>query len=466
MKNKIGLLLIIPAMLLAGCTTAKKSNSSASSSSAAPSSSSSEEPVDEYVHVNVDMTPNLVEKSEPYHLDFKYKDDFFSGSAKTYDKELSMLTFGAVLSTQTSQMADAFYSELEFKDRFIIHFDETPTKDSIAYAMAHKTIDNYELFAVNIRGFDYGMEWANNFMIGESGDHLGFTARGMEIYLALKTFVDTYSQGRNAKIWVTGYSRGGAVANVLSSLLLTRDDINVQQDNLFVYTFEAPNCLSEEHAVAYENVHNIINTNDLITNIPPTSYGLHRCGVDYEIYDANISTLIKGLDEDIVVPEFVNIEASEMITNDQELNSYILKCLFDSSAEEQYLANTREQYVEHYQAGFSYMIGLIFALKPETRSQLLADLSNLGMGAISLLADETGEELANFFKPYLDQDEIEYQYGVLVGHCATFRNAAVYLLLQPLLFYVTETYRPDMVRLLDMHYVESVYVLLQNAHEK
>ena len=458
MIKKIGLFIIIPTLLFSACQTR--------SSGITSSSTSEPEPQELKTDIEVDMTPNFVEREEPYHLQFEYNDEYFNRPATTYDKDLSLVSFGAVLSGENASKTNAFYTKAQFNDFVIHHYEETPTEDSVGYFMGHKTIGKSELFTVSVRGFNYEREWANNFLIGAEGDHQGFLSRGNEIYEQLKTYISSYKGDRTIKLWIIGYSRGGAIANVLSSLVLRNNEIAVEQNNMFTYTYEAPACLSESNAIAYENVHNIINKNDLITNIPPASYGLGRCGVDYEIYDPEYSTIIKTLDENINIPEFVEIDASELLSKDEDLVAYILKTVFNSTAEEQYLANTRTQYVEHYQAGLSYMIGLLFALKPSTRSKMLTDLSNMGFSAITLISDETGVEFANFFKTYLELDEISYDLATLTTHCIALRNAAAYLLLFTLLIYINEDYSPSLMRLIDMHYVESVYVLLLNAHNK
>ncbi len=104
---------------------------------------------------------------------------------------------------------------------------------------------------------------------------------------------------------------------------------------MFVYTFEAPASLSEENALPYENVHNINNEADLITYIPPEKYGLKRCGVDYPIYDPNISSLIKEFDSEITVPEFKEVDSGdELLTNDTQVKDYILGLIFDKEEQD------------------------------------------------------------------------------------------------------------------------------------
>ncbi len=128
-------------------------------------------------------------------------------------------------------------------------------------------------------------------------------------------------------------------------------------------------------------------------------------------------------------------------------------------------ANTREQYVDNYQAGLSNMIGYAFALKEETRASLITDLQGLGLSALTIIADESGAELMKYFKTYLDRDEIEYNEDTLQEDCAILTKGIQQLFLKILLLYLNEETKDSLVRLIDMHYPETTYVLLKNAHQ-
>lgn len=463
-KRLCPILLSLTALLISGCSNQPE-----------PSSSEPPAPTPTYLEkdVTVKMNPMLkADTSTPYNLSFKYDDHYFEGNAKTYDKDLSMLSYGASIATASKEKGTTFLYETGFDSITPYGYETEPTTNSIGYFIAHKTINDFELVTVAFRGFDYKMEWANNLTIGKTGNHEGFDARGKEAYNQLQSYLKNFDSNKTVKLWINGYSRAGAVSNVLASYILKENKLNITQENMFVYTFEAPASLNEENAVAYENVHNITNQADLITFIPPTQYGLKRCGVDYQIYDDNVSTLLNAFDEEIIVPEFVAIEdlADEPLASDMAVRDYILASVFNKKEEEgeptDVYANAREQYVDNYQTGLSLGIGFIFALKESTRAKLLNDLKELGFGAIMIIADQTGEELANFMKTYLDQDKIMYDYEILKGICAVLVKGIQNLFLTILVLYLGDTYKGDLERLLDMHYPETTYVLLKNAHQK
>ena len=289
-KNAFPILLLASIFIISGCSNTQISSSSYnegdsssySSSSSDSSTSSSDIPgggegEETAKEIEVEMDASLRAEgssTDPYNLTFTYDDKLFVESAKTYDKDLSMLSFASSVATATKERGTKFFSDINFENVTAHGYDAEPTKDSMGYFFAHKSIRDFELVAVGFRGFNYGLEWANNFTIGKTGNHEGFAARGQEAYQELQSYINTYAKNKTLKLWINGYSRAGAVSHVLTSLILKGDKVNVTQDNMFVYTFEAPASLSEENALEYENVHNIINDVDLITYIPPESYGL------------------------------------------------------------------------------------------------------------------------------------------------------------------------------------------------
>ena len=502
MKNKkfLPIILIISAFTISGCGSSKPSSSpissseeppasepssssseeskpSSSSSSAKPSSSSSSSssssrPESEYFvkDITVQLDPGIKKAEEgqtlePYNLSFTFDDELFLGNPKEYNNDLSMLSFGASLATMNKTKGTAFFTEAEFENITPHDYDSDPTKDTIGYFMAHKTIGDYELVTVSFRGFDYGMEWANNFTIGKTGDHEGFAARGAETYEALKTYLNTYAKDKSLKVWINGYSRAGALSNMLASLILRNNELSITQDNLFVYTFEAPASLIETNAIAYPNVHNVINDADLITYIPPEQYELYRCGVDFQIYDPEVASLVNAFDAGIAFPEFQEAGDNK---NDTQYRDFILNSVFNheitSEEDEKRYANNREQYVNNYQTGLSNGIGYIFALSSETRSRLMKDIQP---SAGDLIGDETGAALANFLKPYLIQDNVPFTDEGLLADCAVVVKGVGNLFGAILLYFVfVEAYKNDLSRLIDMHYPETTYVLLKNAHSK
>ena len=421
--------------------------------------------------VNARFVASLNKDKGYYDIPLKYDDALFLNDAKVYNKDLAELSFGAAVTSSTKEITTKFYEDCHFSDVLAAHYDETPTALSVAYTLAHKTIDDYELIALSSRWFDYRKEWENNFTIGESGDHNGFSNRSNEVYTALESYATTYAQNRPIKLWITGYSRGGAIANVLSSLILRDNRMSIEQSNMFTYTFDAPNGLSEENAIRYENVHNIVNSGDLITNFAPNAYGLKRCGIDHEIYSLDVNNIVKTFDSGIEIPEFIETDLnnhqyqSVTVHNDVELINFLLDYAFTVEAsDESTLANTREQYVANYETAISTMIGLIFSLSSSTLSELVADLSAKASDLSAILAIiSSGESMAEYLEPFLDKDEVPYDADALPGYMEKLRNLA-FVQFNPVLSMVMFGTGSDASRLITVHYPEVIYSLMKNYH--
>jgi len=149
---------------------------------------------------------------------------------------------------------------------------------------------------ISIAGTGNG-EWYSNFdFAGESGSDCvyaeNFQAAAVDIFGCVKPVLD----GMEAPvIFVTGYSRGAACANLMG--LMLNEVYNVE--DIYVYTFATPNTVRFD-AENDENIFNIVNVNDMVTHMPPEAWGFRRAGNDIllsdpEVSDADMNTLFTGL---------------------------------------------------------------------------------------------------------------------------------------------------------------------------
>lgn len=417
--------------------------------------------------VKLSFYPYINSSSEPYELSFKYSDKYFMEDAKNYNQNLAELSFASSVATGYKEKGTQFFTDCGFEDVEAISYDTRPTLDTAGYFLAHKSVDSCELFVISFRGFQYGQEWGNNLLIGKSGDHQGLTARADEAYTKLQTYIANHSQNRSIKLWINGYSRAGGLSNILSSLILRDNKLNIKQENMYTYTFESPKVLSHEHALPYENIHNIVNKADMITYIAPEQYDLYRCGVDHEIFNSNVSTLAKSFDEGINIPEYVettlNLGEEVTLHDEQEM----IKCIIDyatsrESSDESYLINTREQYADNLQDSIVNVIGLIFALSDETRNELIEDIKSKSENMWSLLVIiSSGQSMLNYLKPFLDKDNIQYEEETLKADLEKVRDHALTTFNPVLMIFLGEQ-SSDLTRIIDMHFPEVTYLLLVN----
>lgn len=395
-------------------------------------------------------------KEEGYDITVDFDMSYFDESAILFSDDIKMLSFAASIAAEGHKIDD-FYKTMGFNNVYASY--PAPTESTVGFSFAHKKIKNADLVSVAIRGFDYGAEWANNLSIGINGNHAGFDARANEVYAALKMYLDTYNYSDNPKLWITGYSRGGAIANVLASKLFTeRNEIYVNEGECFVYTFESPRGLCEKYAIKYDNVFNIVNEYDIVTHIAPEEYGLYRCGTDVLINtDKNIDELIKTLDPNLELPVFTPFE--NMWTNELEFVEYILNNLLEETIPEEASITTREEFFTRYQETIAYVINMYMTLPEATVNKIADDFSQLGFLDIALiLADEDG--IYNFLKPIFDEDEIPYVDSELKAHCHT-AEVLIVSQLGLLVYLMNDEVMANATRMIYMHSPETIYVLIK-----
>lgn len=136
--------------------------------------------------------------------------------------------------------------------------------------------DGHTDVLIAIRGTGEG-EWKLNMDLMPSGNYDLPYAENFD--LAARDILNTheaYLEGLESPIFfVTGHSRGAAVANLLGVHLTDR----FGAENVLVYTFATPRTVRGEYAV-YNNIFNVINPADLVTYLPFPQWGFERYGVD------------------------------------------------------------------------------------------------------------------------------------------------------------------------------------------
>lgn len=188
-------------------------------------------------------------------------------------------------------------------------YDHAPERDGIAYVLANKQITvwdeatqtnkDFTLVAVGVRGAGYGSEWASNVEIGTPGNgdkntrHEGFDGSAQKVVAGIEEYIANNNIKGDVKYWVSGFSRAAAVANLTAGYLTDRAaDFGTTQGDVYGYTWECPQAAdTEEDALSYSNIHNIINAMDVVPMVSPSKFEHQRLGVDYVMpYYGNTST--------------------------------------------------------------------------------------------------------------------------------------------------------------------------------
>jgi len=229
--------------------------------------------------------------SAPYH----YEDAYFAQSALQYNAHLATLSLdlsltGGSYSGEPYQYSKAFLEALGFTG-FDVNADykAAPNENSMAVSAARKQIETAEgavtLIALAPRGLDYGLEWSSNFEFGLTGDHAGYSRGRDKVLEFLKSYIAQQGVSGRVKVWISGYSRGGSVANLVAGSLDQGYDLGaatLAAEDLYAYTFGAPNVTvaQDPHGSQYGNIFNVVNPYDVIPYVVPSAAGFARYGTD------------------------------------------------------------------------------------------------------------------------------------------------------------------------------------------
>ena len=233
---------------------------------------------------------------------FTFSDSYFTRSGYIYYGDLASATVDFAFASMGVDDADYSYNtrnqqeylekcgftDYKANDEFTVF----PTSDSIGVGIARKTIkDNgteYTLLAIGMRGSPYRNEWAGNFRVGTEGNHEGFDIAKQKVCDHLENYIKEYNITGKIKIWITGYSRAAAVANLTAGAIdkgeVDLGNTQFTKNDLYAYTFETPKATTDEDAnsAAFGNIHNVISPNDLVPVVAPSQWGFTRYGVDHE----------------------------------------------------------------------------------------------------------------------------------------------------------------------------------------
>lgn len=242
-----------------------------------------------------------------YETDFTYSDDLFTKSGYTYRKDLALMSMGLAFAAYTSKDSEKSDDYATGNRNFVSMAEQCgfeniqsnkwmfqPAEaDSIGISCASKAIrDNggsYTLIAVGVRGNNYHAEWGGNARLDAAGEHKGFALGRDQVLDYLRAYIaDTGISGR-VKIWIAGYSRGAAVANMVSGALdngySLGEGVSLSPHDLYCYCYEPPMGTTKNQVQGrlYDNIQNIINANDVVTYVPFDSWDFARYGVDHVV---------------------------------------------------------------------------------------------------------------------------------------------------------------------------------------
>lgn len=270
-----------------------------------------------------------------------YSDNYFSGTSYDYKPSLATMSLSFAMSSFGSG-DEASYANKSVNAKNLLKnigcaedsistnywFTQKPTKDSIAVIAGNKHIkvngEDYTLIAAAVRGGGYESEWSSNFTIGLNGQHDGFDTAKSNVLEFLRQYISDKGISGKVKIWITGYSRAAATANLvggaLDSGVRLSDNISYSTSDIYVYCFEPPagaltSQVTQSNKIVsvgkednityydylYNNIYNIINSSDPVPYVAPAVMGFGRYGKDKYLpsaasssnYSSELSKMLK-----------------------------------------------------------------------------------------------------------------------------------------------------------------------------
>ena len=226
---------------------------------------------------------------------FYYTDQWFLGDPARRNDGLALVSAQlAAAVTDDPQYGLDLLTQLGFEAS--AHRFDSELPDDCAYVMGTKTIQadgrDRTLIAVAFQGTAYGGKgWRQNVTVNggriPSYDHAAFAS-------AAKAFAADYEKlfpRGDVILWITGQSRGGAVANAAAAGFLGRANHPV----VFGYTFESPAVTDNPgaHAAKYGGIQNYLCDDDLVTMLP--MWGMTRYGQEIQYNSADVADVAAEL---------------------------------------------------------------------------------------------------------------------------------------------------------------------------
>ena len=241
---------------------------------------------------------------------YEYSDDYFAVESPGTHSALRTMSYALALAG-FENTADGYpndtgvvnpkmqklLGELGFTD--YEYWDERSEEGghSMGPSLAHKTIsyttsygedETKELIVLAPRNYNYFTEWLSNFNVGTEGDHAGFNESANLLVGRLNQYISKYGL-TNYKIWMVGYSRGGAVIDLVGKKInQALSSYDMEAEDLYAYTFGAPRASVTE--TKYNNIHDVKDGNDLLLGyFFPEAWGFYNTGVYEEIHPADLT---------------------------------------------------------------------------------------------------------------------------------------------------------------------------------
>ena len=373
-----------------------------------------------------------------------YSNDYFAGDSYTYNQHLATMSISFAMSAFGSEEGgEKDYSDKSKNAKDLLQrigvkpdcistnswFNKKPTTDSIAVIAGNMPIkvngSDYTLIAVAVRGGGYEQEWASNFTIGTNGNHDGFDTAKSNVIDFLKNYVVEQGINGKVKLWITGFSRAAATANLVSGALHSSENlsnsISLSNEDIYTYCFETPAGVivsNDPSNDMYNNIFNIINLSDPVPYVAPATLGFRRYGIDKYTPSAESNPQKYGELKAKMLKVFDSLDStSEYIVDDFKMKKVVfdwgLKIEDDENnnlSQGSFLSGlvatisnkiikNRSNYVVNYQDAIREVFSVLYGCTEEKKNILIESISTQAK-------DHWWDALWAYIQPFGSEDKV------------------------------------------------------------
>ena len=230
---------------------------------------------------------------------FYCSDSWFEEEPEKENDELALLSMQAVSSFMDDKddgSGAEFLKKLGFTD-IGFYGVKSDDPDDCAYMYGKKKIGDETLIAVMIQSYSLTGDnklkgWKQNFTVNgdvAKGEHEGLRKAAESVLGKIAAL----SEGEeNVRYWISGHSRGGAIANLISAKL---PKALGRKSSIYAYTFESPAVVDKEMIESpeeYGYIHNYCCSDDIVTMVPPEKWGMTVYGTRRELKTSETDALL------------------------------------------------------------------------------------------------------------------------------------------------------------------------------
>ena len=205
-----------------------------------------------------------------------------------------------------------FFSRAGFTEPRTDDYDRMTSIETIGSAIAHKKVGDVTLIAAAMSGNNYSNEWLSNFTVSDEQRAQGFNDAAGRVFERIRAYISEYALEGELRLWITGYSRAAAVANITAA--------DATDSGLFAavygYTIGTPRTTKDEDAGRFDNIFNVINPFDPVPLMPFPEWGYRRYGIDLYLpaMETDSDYFVKKLRAD---PVSIQVTGSQVRFNPQ-----------------------------------------------------------------------------------------------------------------------------------------------------